>query len=512
MKQMGKLLKLLCSRMVIVGLLIAVQVVWFLVFLFRLTRYSVGINIFFTGLSVIALLFIINRRDNPAYKLAWAVPVLVFPLLGGLLYLMFGTKRPLKGLRNRLDTAKKRLHPDLKQSPGVLEEIQKQDARIAGQVRYLSGIGFPVHKNTQAEYYESGEANFPVFVEELKKAEHFIFMEYFIIEEGVMWNTILDILKEKAAAGLDVRLIYDDVGCLNLLPSNYFKTMEEYGIQCIAFNPFIPIFSVVMNNRDHRKIMVIDGHTAFTGGINLADEYINVKKRLGYWKDTGIMLKGEAVWNLTVMFLETWNGIRPTDTDITCFKPQKWHSGEFESDGFVQPYGDSPLDEETVGENVYLNIINMAERYVYIFTPYLIIDHEMITALCLAAKRGVDVRIVTPNVPDKKIIFWMTQSYYSWLADAGVKIYQFTDGFIHAKCFVCDDEIATVGTINMDFRSLYLHFENGVLLYRNRAVMQVKKDAVDTIERSTPLSVEMVRKRPFVRLLQAVLRLFAPLM
>lgn len=512
MKLIMKLTKLLFSRLVVVGLMIAVQVVWFLVFLFRLSRYSVGINIFFTSLSVIALLYIINRRDNPAYKLAWVVPVLTFPLLGGLLYLTLGSKKPSRGLRRRLDAAKERLHPDLSQDESILTQIGKEDARVAGQARYLSGVGFPIHAATTAEYFDSGEANFPFIVEELKKAEHFIFMEYFIIEEGVMWNTILDILKEKAAAGLDVRLLYDDLGSLNMLPYRYYKTIESYGIKCEAFNHFVPFLSVVMNNRDHRKIMAIDGHTVFTGGINLADEYINVKERLGYWKDTGIMLKGEAAWNLTVMFLETWNGIRHTDDDITCFKPHVWHKEEFPSDGYVQPYGDSPLDDETVGESVYLNIINMAERYVHIFTPYLIIDNEMITALCLAAKRGVDVRIVTPNVPDKKIIFWMTQSYYSQLLDAGVKIYQFTDGFIHAKCFVCDDEIATVGTINMDFRSLYLHFENGVFLYKNRAVMQVKADAEATIARSTPISPEMVRKSFPIRIVQAVLRLFAPLM
>ncbi|MBE5961526.1 MAG: cardiolipin synthase, partial [Lachnospiraceae bacterium] len=248
------------------------------------------------------------------------------------------------------------------------------------------------------------------------------------------------------------------------------------------------------------------------GGINLADEYINEKERFGYWKDTGIMLKGDAVWGLTTMFLTMWNAFRPMDENFEAYRPHTHYEGTFETDGYIQPYGDSPLDGETVGENVYLNIINGAEHYVYIFTPYLIIDNEMMTALCLAAKRGVDVRIVTPNIPDKKLVFWLTQSYYGQLADAGVKVYQFTPGFIHAKCFVCDDKVATVGTINMDYRSLYLHFECGVFLYDSSEVMKVKEDAQETIARSHLMNGEVINKSFVVRLTQAILRLFAPLL
>ncbi|MDE7298387.1 MAG: cardiolipin synthase, partial [Lachnospiraceae bacterium] len=340
-----------------------------------------------------------------------------------------------------------------------------------------------------------------------EKAEKFIFMEYFIIAEGRMWDTILEILKEKAAAGVDVRLLYDDVGCLRLLPFQYYETIRGFGIKCEAFNPFVPFVSTVMNNRDHRKILVIDGETGFTGGINLADEYINEKERFGYWKDTGIMLKGDAVWNLTVMFLQLWNALRPTDTDFDCFRPR----ARYETDGYVQPYGDSPLDFENVGENVYLNIINSAKDYVYIFTPYLISDSEMISALCLAAKRGVDVRIVTPHIPDKKFAFMLTQSYYEQLMDGGVKIFEFEPGFIHAKCFVSDDIVATVGTINLDYRSLYLHFECGVYLYRTSSVMDVKQDAIDTIARSIPVTRDMLKPVLQKVVLQAFLKLFAPL-
>ena len=310
---------------------------------------------------------------------------------------------------------------------------------------------------------------FPVLVKELEQAEHYIYIEYFIINDGVMWRTILDILEQKVAQGVDVRLIYDGFGCLTTLPYKYDKFLREKGIQCKVFNPFRPVLNIIQNNRDHRKICVIDGKTGFTGGINLADEYINQKERFGHWKDTAVMLKGDAVWSMTMMFLHMWNVVNGIQTpiDYAAHSPHAYHPEEFEGSGFVQPFTDTPLDGETLGENVYLNIINRAKRYVYICTPYLIIDNEMMTALCLAAKSGVDVRIMTPGVPDKKMVFLLTQSYYAQLIEAGVKIYEYQPGFLHAKSFVCDDEIAVVGTINLDYRSLYLHFEDGVWIYKN---------------------------------------------
>ena len=337
-------------------------------------------------------------------------------------------------------------------------------------------------------------------------------MEYFIVEEGRMWNSILEILEEKARAGLDVRFLYDDLGTVSLLPPGYDRKLEAKGIRCMAFNPFIPLWSLVMNNRDHRKITVIDGHTAFSGGVNLADEYINEKERFGHWKDTGFMLKGEAVWNYTVMFLQMWNAFRRTDAGYDAFRPECFHPEPFSSDGFVQPYGDSPLDEEIAAENVYLNILNQARDYVYIFTPYLIIDHEMDTALCLAAKRGVDVRIVTPGIPDKKVIFQLTRSYYPSLLRAGVRIYEYAPGFLHAKSYVCDDETAVVGTINMDYRSLYLHFECGTLFYRNSIVADVKEDYLRTLEKCREIGLKDTRQGFFGSLFCAVLRVLAPLL
>lgn len=508
-----KLLKFLFSRMVIVGIILAIQVAWFLTVLVKFSNYSMYISSAFTLLSGLAILWIINKPENPAYKIAWIIPIAAFPILGGLLYLAFGTKKPSKNMREKLEKVYKETRHLLKQDEGVLQELRTVDENIAGQAYYIANsAGFPIHKNTSVQYHKIGEESYSILLEELKKAKSFIFMEYFIIEEGIMWNSILEVLEEKAKAGVDVRLIYDDVGCLTLLPYGYEKKMEAKGIKCIAFNPFVPIFSVAMNNRDHRKITVIDGHTAFSGGINLADEYINEKIRFGHWKDTGIMVKGEGVWNFTLMFLQMWNAYRKTDDDYEIFRPHINREENFISDGYIQPYGDSPLDGEVVGESVYMNILNNAKRYVYIFTPYLIIDNEMITALCLAAKRGVDVRIVTPGIPDKKTVFRLTQSYYSQLIRAGVKIYEYTPGFIHAKSFVCDDEVATVGTINMDYRSLYLHFECGVFMYKASAIKDIKADSLETIARSKEITIEDCNRGLFIGLGQAILRGFAPLM
>lgn len=508
-----KLIKVLFSRIVIVGIILTIQVCWFLLVVFQLGQYSSRINFLFSFVSVLAVLYIINKDDNPSIKLAWIVPILAFPLFGGILYLAVGDKKPTKKMRRKLEKVYQVTAPLLHQKQELVEEIVQENPHIGGQVRYLTNtVGYPIYKNTTTEYYTVGEDNFEVLKRELEAAKHFIFMEYFIVEEGHMWNSILEILEQKAKEGLDVRFMYDDVGCVTLLPFQYYKQLEKKGIKCIAINPFRPIFSVAMNNRDHRKITVIDGHTGFTGGINLADEYINQKDRFGHWKDTGIMLKGEAVWNLTIMFLQMWNAFRPTDSDYTVYRPHVYHKEKFETDGFVLPYGDSPLDSEITGETVYMNIVNNATKYVYVFTPYLITDNEMMVALCLAAKRGVDVRIVTPGVPDKKIVFHLTQSYYPELIDAGVKIYEYTPGFLHAKCMVCDDEVATVGTINMDYRSLYLHFENGVFLYRTQTVEKVKEDVLKTIEKSHQILDQNNRSSGFQDLFKAILRLLSPLM
>lgn len=511
---MKKIIKLVFSRIFVVAVGMLLQLAWFVALVWGVSVIWTPAAKVISVLSIVMVLWIVNKKINPSYKLAWTILILVIPFFGVTVYLIFGQSRIARKMSKQFQFVLNRISNYFIEEESIREELEALDRGISNQSRYIRDYaGFPVHKNTSTEYYSVGEKMFPVMVEELKKAEHFIFMEYFIINNGHMWRDILEILEHKVKNGVDVRLIYDDMGCVTTLPYHFYKELQAKGIKCACFNPLRPILNIVLNNRDHRKILVVDGHTGFTGGINLADEYINEQTRFGYWKDTGIMLKGEGVWNFTVMFLQMWSVITGMKSNFRSFGPHINHPGEFESDGFVQPYSDTPLDNEIVGENVYLNIINKAKDYVYICTPYLIIDNEMMTALCLASKNGVDVRIITPGIPDKKMVFLLTQSYYEQLLDAGVKIYEFSPGFLHAKSFVCDDEVAVVGTINLDYRSLYLHFECGTWLYRSKAVLQIKKDMIDTFEQCHEISLSFCRNRNiFIRGTQSILRLFAPML
>ncbi len=511
---MKKIAHLILGRFSIVALTIIVQFVWLVMVLYQFSYQFTSANLAIRFLAIIVVLMIVNRWTNPANKLSWTFIILLSPLTGLLLYLIFGRSDLTRRTQENMDRVNREVSANLYQTLEVKEQLQKEDLAAYRQSEYINTWGgFPIYHNTKTKYYDCGEKMFPDMLEELKKAERFIFLEYFIVEQGVMFDAIVDILEQKRKEGVDVRLIYDDIGCVSTLPPKFYKTMQAKGIQCVAFNPFRPIMSVIMNNRDHRKIFVIDGKVGFTGGINLADEYINKRVRFGYWKDTGVRLEGEAVWSMTAMFLEMWNYIKRSSEDYKQFMPQVYQTKAFEQDGFVQPYGDSPLDHETVGENIYLNIINHAQNYVYIFTPYLIIDNEMLTCLCNAAKRGVDIRIVTPGIPDKKMIYLLTQSYYEPLLKSGVKIYQYTPGFIHAKSFLCDDKIGTVGSINLDYRSLYLHFECGVFMYRTSALVQLKEDCRNTFAASDEITLEFCRRQNvFVRIFQGLMRLFAPLL
>ena len=434
---------------------------------------------------------------------------MLFPIVGALLYIVIGgnlhKSKVLKAIKQSEEKGNKYFIQDEK----IKKEIESQNN---GKINYLMNyLNFPVTKNNNINYYKLGEIAYPEMLKELKNAKKFIFLEYFIIKNGTMWSEILKILEEKAKEGLDVRLIYDDMGCIALLPTSYPKQMEEKGIKCIAFNKLNPFLGVIMNNRDHRKMMIIDGKTVFSGGMNLADEYINLEHPYGKWKDNGIKITGEAVWNFTIMFLNMWNSYRKDDEDYKKYK-YDFSKENLEQNGYTIPYGETPLDNEIVGENVYLNIINQAQKYVYIMPPYLIIDTDMINSLILAAKRGVDVRIVVPGIPDKIIVYSLTTSYFETLIKNGVKIYKYTPGFVHSKVFVSDDNIATVGTINLDYRSLYLHFECGVFMQDVEEIKDVKKDLVDTIEESHFVSKKEAMPKLLKSVWQAVLRLFAPLM
>ncbi len=514
MYDMKKLANRLLGRLSMVAVSILLQVFWLFLVLWEFSYQFTYANLAIRAMAIIAVLVIVNKWINPANKLSWTFLILLSPIFGLLIYVLFGRSGLTKRTRQRMDAVNKEVEACIVRDRQAQEMLRARNLSVYAQSKYINDwAGFPLYRNTGTNYYKCGEDMFPAMIKALEEAEHFIFLEYFIINEGYMLRAIEEILARKAKEGVDVRLIYDDVGCISTLPPKYYKKLQAMGIRCAAFNPFRPIISVVMNNRDHRKILVTDGKVGFTGGINLADEYINKIERFGYWKDTGIRIEGEAVWSLTSMFLEMWNYITRSTEDYRAFLPSVCQTGPFPDDGFVQPYGDSPLDHEYVGENIYLNMINRAEKYVYIFTPYLIIDNEMLTALSNAAKSGVDVRIVTPGIPDKKIIFLLTQSYYAPLLRGGVKIYQYTPGFLHAKCFVSDDAVATVGSVNLDFRSLYLHFECGVFLYQSRAVTQVKEDFLEVFACSEEITLEFCRNRHLaIRMAQSVLRLFAPLL
>lgn len=464
-------------------------------------------------LSAVMVMYVISHRGKSANKVTWVFLILFFPLFGGALYLLYHFQSSTKRFRKAIaevEHESERLYL----LPGDAYQQAEQTApQCTTQIRYLQEFaGFPIYDATNTRYFSPGEAFIGPFLEQLRKAERYIFLEYFIIQEGVMWDEILDILREKAAQGVEVRLLYDDIGCFLTLPKNYSKQMQSYGIKCSVFNPFRPVLSVMQNNRDHRKIASIDGKVAFTGGLNLADEYINAIEKYGYWKDSAIMVEGKAAWSLTLMFLEMWELCTRQKENYEQFYPWKESGCPIEARGFVQPYADSPMDSENVGEHVYIQILNHAKDYVYITSPYLIIDDSMVSALCLAAKSGVDIRIITPHIWDKALVHMTTRSYYRELIQGGVKIYEYSKGFIHSKTFVSDDQIATVGTTNLDFRSLYLHFECGVWMYRTDAVSKIKDDFLDTLKECQQVSLEDCRGTLISRAFQTILRLFAPLL
>lgn len=508
---MRKILRFLTQRVVLTALLILIQALLLFGIIWKLNNYFIYFYAFSVLLSLLLTLRIINNKSNPAFKIAWLIPILLFPVLGGLVYLVFGSDRTGKYIRNKMGRIEKEMQDGISKA-NERSGIEKMPPDVVNQSHYISNSAHcPPYKNTTVEYLPMGEVKFERMVQELKKAKRYIFMEYFIIQEGTMWNTILDVLEEKAKEGVDVRVIYDDMGCILTLPTGYEKTLREKGIQCQIFNPFIPILSSHFNTRDHRKICVIDGNVGFTGGINLADEYINGYEKHGHWKDTAILLKGEAVFSLTTMFLSMWDYlIKKEGEDYAAYYPDSWDEN---AQGIVQPFADNPLDDEAVGETVYLNLINKAKRYVYITTPYLILSNEMVTAMNTAAKSGVDVRIITPHVPDKWYVHAVSRSYYEMLVEAGVKIYEYTPGFVHAKTFVVDDEYAVVGTINLDYRSLYLHFECAAWMYKASCVTDVRDDFLKTQQMSQEITLEECRNISIPRRLgRSVLRVLAPLM
>ncbi len=457
-------------------------------------------------LSFVFVLQIINKHDKPSTKLSWIIVILILPVFGVPMYLINGKGRPTKKMAKKLSRSLKANAEKESAFYGELTPAQKGSVSA-----YLQeSANYPALKG-DISYYSTGEDAFPDLLKGLESAEKYIFLEYFIIAHGKMWQSVLKILLQKAFSGVKVYIVYDDFGCMKTLPPDYERYLESLheNIKCLSFNNVVPFFAVRMNNRDHRKITVIDGKIAFTGGYNLADEYIGEKIRFGHWKDSGVKITGDAVYPFVRIFCNTWNAFRKDKIEIDEFLPKLTGEGEASC---IQPYDDSPLDNLSVGETVYLDIINKAEKYVYIFTPYLILDDFMRSALCLASLRGVDVRIVTPGIPDKKAIYRLTRAHYSVLLKAGVRIYEYTPGFIHSKSMISDDKHAVVGTINLDYRSLYHHFENAVYFQDEKALTALKKDCENTFAVSKERTKDNVKRNMLGRLTDSILRVFETLM
>ena len=497
-------------RIVFVGISLFLQVGWLLLLIIRLNRYSTYISLFTGILALLAVLRLYSQQTNSAIKMPWIMLILVFPVMGLSLYLLVELGSILPVPRKRLAQVRQRLI--LPQDCSAGTRLQQEDPLISNQFQYLMTHGqYPVCDGTAAEYYAEAADAFEALKEAIQGAKSFIFMEYFIIDDGEAFQQLHALLRQKAAEGIEVRLMYDDFGSIGYLNLRYAQKLRQDGICCQVFNPALPVLNLFMNHRDHRKITVIDGKIGFTGGYNLADEYFGISKPYGHWKDTGLRLEGPAVRNLAAQFLELWNLSAGEDSDPTPYlKPVDPISG---AAGFILPFGDNPLGRERLAENVYLNLISQARTSIFFMTPYLIITDELCRALGLAAKRGVDVRIITPGIPDKRIIYSVTRSYYHALAVQGVRIFEYSPGFCHAKMCICDGRTATVGTSNLDYRSLYLHFENNVLLHNCNAVTQIAADFDATFPKCREVTEQYGAGRSAIlRMGQCILRLFAPLL
>ena len=501
------------SRFGIILLLFVIQVLFLLGLFFKFRQLAPHYLGFATLFYLVMIVVLVNSDHDASAKITWLIVMMVFPVFGALLYLYTSVELGHRALKKRMLSIMARTRQAIPQEQRVLEKVEAASPELADLQYYVNHTGcFPVYENTRVKYFPLGEEMFEAMLAELQKAERFIFLEYFILDEGYMWGRLLDVLSRKAREGVDVRVMYDGTCEFALLPRVYPRKLEALGIRCKVFAPITPFVSTHYNYRDHRKIMVIDGRTAFNGGINLADEYINHIRRFGHWKDTGVMLQGDAVDSFTLMFLQMWYVNEPL-CDFTPFLTAREFSPAGESRGFVMPYGDCPLDDYNVGESVYMDILNRAHDYVYIMTPYLILDGELAKALTFAAQRSVDVRLILPHISDSFVAQSLAKTYYRPLLKAGVKIYEYTPGFVHAKVFVSDDCKAVVGTINMDYRSLYHHFECATYLHGTDCVADIKEDFLATLDKCQEATLDTVRNEKwYVKLVGDVMKFVAPLL
>ncbi len=498
------------NRILISALLLVLQLAFLFSLIYDSSLFSTFGFYFSMFLGVITSIFIINKRGNADHKIGWIIFILIFPIFGISVYLLWGGGRVLPHLRKRMAVCQSHYRPQLINPKENIEAITYSDLPHSRQADYLiSETGFPLYKNTSAEYLPSGEQYFKRLIEEAEKAEKYIYLEYFILAEGYMWDQLHLVLKHKAEEGVEVKIIFDDFGSIKRQHRNFIKKLRKEGIEISVFNPIYPLFNTFLNNRNHRKIVIIDGKIAFTGGINIGDEYINRQARFGHWMDSGVIIKGEAVNSFLCMFLTMWEFITNKRIDMKShmFKSQNI------DDGFAIPYNDGPLNENNPAEGIYMQIINTAQKYVYIMTPYLVIDDMMISTLSMAAKSGIEVCIVTPHIPDKWYVHNVTQYNYLELLEAGVKIYEYTPGFLHSKVFLSDDCISTVGSVNMDYRSFVFHFECGVWLDNKEAALDIKQHFREVLAASKEITLEDWKKRPLSqRIKQGILHIFGPLM
>lgn len=552
---------LLFGRALPAGLLIALQVAWITMGVFHLVD---SLPMFTNIMRVLSIIFVIillnNRNEQTEYKLIWIIVILIFPIFGAPFYYLFGNKKPGRGFKRRLDAADVKYHLSYFQDRRTQDAFLQKDVRGAGTADYIFNEQFfPVHQNTDLTYYNSGEKLLAGMMEAIRKAEHFIFMEYFTIEVGDVWEPMLNLLIEKAEAGVEVCLLYDDFGCAQYLPRNYHKELNRISpnFKCLKYNRMVPVFSVFMNNRDHRKMLIVDGYIGFTGGMNLSDRYVNINCPYGHWKDAGIRLEGDGVWNMTLMFLEMWEAVdikaykrnvkrarllrklekkmeqnKRTDrtrekldemddveqevfmgmiNELKDYMPHRYHE-TVRSEAFVQPFGDEPFDDIPLAEHVYMDVINQARKRLYMFTPYLIMSDQLTSAFCIAAKRGVDVRIVVPGIPDKKMVYRLTKASFPHLLKNGVRIYTYTPGFLHSKCMLCDNEKGVVGTVNLDYRSLFLHFEDAVYFSDARTASVLYRDFKSTFPKCHEVTEAETRRSLPGQVLDSVLRIIAPML
>ena len=514
-KKIKGLWKVLFGRTTIFIVLLFIQIAAILAgFAVLGTRIIIANNI--VGVfSIVLIVYLLNVPLNSSFRLMWVILITAVPILGVPFFiytkLQPRTRHIARRIEEQIQEQREFLTPERDTVNRIIDDIGTE----FGVFKYLYEEGhYPVYDNSGVKYFPFGEDKFQELIAQLKKAEKFIFMEYFIIDKGEVWSEILNVLREKARQGVEVRLLYDGTNTMIRLPKKYPKVLQSYGIQCKVFSPMVPVITTHQNNRDHRKIVVIDGHTGFTGGINLADEYSNRKQRFGVWKDTAVMIQGKAVNNLTLMFLQMWNIDTKGEKNYSRYMFRgATPETSVKFGGYIAPYGDSPLDTEEVGKRVYLDIINRSTKYVHIMTPYLIIDEEMTNALIFAAERGIDVKLILPHIPDKKYAYCLARSHYKELISGGVEIYEYTPGFVHAKNFVSDDMKAVVGTINMDFRSLFLHFECATYIMGNPVVREIEDDFRNTLKSCEMITLENCKETGIiVKLVGWVLRLVGPLM